>query len=51
MVTQIRDVLARYAAAGGPVRSEIVEESGHGPMFDSTERWKATFFGFLDSVQ
>ena len=50
MVTQIRDVLGRYAAAGGPVRSEIFEESGHGPMVDSTERWKATFFGFLESV-
>jgi pimeloyl-ACP methyl ester carboxylesterase len=50
MVTQIRDVLGRYAAAGGPVRTETFEGSGHGPMFDSTERWKATFFGFLESV-
>lgn len=50
MVTQIRDVLGRYAAAGGAVRTEIFEESGHGPVFDSTERWKATFFDFLESV-
>jgi hypothetical protein len=50
MVTQLRDVLGRYAAAGGSVRTEIFEGSGHGPMFDGTERWKATFFGFLESV-
>jgi pimeloyl-ACP methyl ester carboxylesterase len=50
MVTQLRDVLGRYAAAHGSVRTEIFEGSGHGPMFDSTERWKATFFGFLESV-
>ena len=50
MVTQIRDVLGRYAAAGGSVRTEFFEGSGHGPMFDGTERWKATFFGFLESV-
>jgi pimeloyl-ACP methyl ester carboxylesterase len=50
MVTQIRDVLDRYAAGGGSVRSEIFDESAHGPMFDSAERWKTTFFGFLESV-
>jgi pimeloyl-ACP methyl ester carboxylesterase len=50
MVTQIRDVLDRYGAAGGSARSEVFEDSGHGPLFDSAERWKATFFGFLDSV-
>ena len=50
MVTQISDVLGRYAAAGHSVRTEFFEGSGHGPMFDSTERWKTTFFGFLKSV-
>lgn len=50
MVTQIRDVLGRYAAAGGAVRTEIFDESGHGPVFDSVERWKAAFFDFLESV-
>lgn len=50
MVTQIRDVLGRYAAAGGAVRTEIFEGSGHGPMFDAAERWKGVFFDFLESA-
>ncbi len=50
MVTQIRDVLERYAADGGRVQIEILEDSGHGPHIDKAERWSKTFFTFLASV-
>lgn len=39
MVSQIRDVLARYAEAGGMVRVEMFQGSGHGPLFDAREHW------------
>jgi len=51
MVTQIRTVLERYREAGGRVRIEMFEGSGHGPMFDAAERWRALFFEFLASVE
>ena len=51
MVTQIREVLDRYAAAGGRVRAELFEGSGHAPMIDAAERWSALFFEFLDSAR
>lgn len=50
MVTQIREVLARYAAAGGSVRTEIIEGAGHGPHLDSTEKWLAVFREFLTTI-
>ena len=50
MVAQIRAVLERYAAAGGRVETEMFEGSGHCPAFDARERWRARFFGFLESV-
>ncbi|HEX2105452.1 MAG TPA: alpha/beta hydrolase [Solirubrobacteraceae bacterium] len=50
MISQIRDVLDRYRAAGGRVEIELFEGSGHFPPIDAQERWSATFFAFLDSV-
>lgn len=50
MVTQIRQVLERYRDAGGQVRMEMFEGSGHGPIFDAAERWSALFFEFLASA-
>lgn len=50
MVSQIRAVLDRYAAAGGRVRTEIFEGSGHGPHVDAADRWAAVFHGFLDGT-
>ena len=50
MVTQIREVLARYAAAGGSVRTEIIDGAGHGPQLDSAARWLAVFTEFLSSL-
>ena len=47
MVTQIRDVLERYAAAGGVVRTEIFTGSGHGPHIDAQQRWLEVFLDFL----
>ena len=50
MVSQIDAVLDRYAAAGGRVRKEMFEGSGHGPHIDASETWLAVFKDFLDSV-
>lgn len=47
MVTQIRDVLERYAAAGGLVRTEMFDGSGHGPHVDAAEHWLTVFLDFL----
>lgn len=50
MVSQIRALLERYAAAGGVVRTEIFEGSGHGPHMDATDRWLSVFRGFLMTI-
>ena len=44
-------VVVGYGAAGGRVQMEMLEGSGHGPLFDAAERWGALFFGFLASVE
>jgi pimeloyl-ACP methyl ester carboxylesterase len=51
MVTQIRNVLERYRAAGGRAEIEMFEGSGHFPTIDAAERWCEVFFGFLESVE
>lgn len=48
MIGQIRALLERYAAAGGSVRTEMFDESGHGPHLDAADRWLAVFRDFLD---
>ena len=50
MVSQIRDVLERYADRGGRVEMEMFDASGHGPHIDAADRWSETFFAFLASV-
>jgi pimeloyl-ACP methyl ester carboxylesterase len=50
MVSQIRTVLERYRAAGGRVEMEMFEGSGHFPVLDAAERWRARFFDFLASA-
>jgi pimeloyl-ACP methyl ester carboxylesterase len=50
MVAQIRELLKRYAAAGGHVEIEMFAGSGHFPPIDAAERWSARFFAFLESV-
>lgn len=50
MVSQIDAVLDRYAAAGGSVRKEKFDGSGHGPHIDASEAWLGVFRGFLESV-
>jgi pimeloyl-ACP methyl ester carboxylesterase len=47
MVTQIRDVLARY---DGRVVCEWFEDSGHFPPLDARERFNRVFFAFLESA-
>jgi hypothetical protein len=37
--------------AGGRVRMELFEGSGHGPLFDAADRWRALFFEFLASAE
>jgi pimeloyl-ACP methyl ester carboxylesterase len=51
MVAQIRAVLERYREAGGSVKIEMFEGSGHGPLIDAAERWSELFFGFLASAE
>jgi len=50
MVSQIRAVLGRYADAGGSVRTEIFDGSGHGPHIDAAERWLTVFRAFLTTI-
>jgi pimeloyl-ACP methyl ester carboxylesterase len=50
MVSQIREVLQRYAEAGGTVRTEFFDGSGHGPHLDAREKWLAVFTEFLTST-
>ena len=50
MVSQIRAVLDRYAAAGGVVRTEIIDGAGHGPHLDAAPRWLAIFRDFLTTI-
>ncbi|MDJ0960480.1 MAG: alpha/beta hydrolase [Acidimicrobiia bacterium] len=47
MVSQIRTVLDRYASAGGAVRTQMFDGSGHGPHIDAAERWREVFFDFV----
>jgi pimeloyl-ACP methyl ester carboxylesterase len=47
MVSQIREVLAAYEKAGGSVRTELFEGSGHGPLFDAEDAWREVFLTFL----
>jgi pimeloyl-ACP methyl ester carboxylesterase len=51
MVSQIREVLGRYAAAGGRVRTEIIPGAGHSPHIDSVEVWSAIFWDFIGSAE
>jgi pimeloyl-ACP methyl ester carboxylesterase len=50
MVAQIREVLQRYADAGGWVRTEVFEGSGHFPVADSGPRFREVFLDFLASA-
>ena len=50
MVSQIRDVLEQYQAAGGRVVMEMFEGSGHGPHIDAADHWSGIFFDFLAST-
>jgi pimeloyl-ACP methyl ester carboxylesterase len=49
-VAQIRSVLERYQQAGGRVRMEMFEGSGHAPFVDAAEPWKVLFYEFLESA-
>ena len=51
MVTQTRNVLERYRDAGGDLRAEVFDGSGHGPLIDAADRWAALFFAFLDDAE
>lgn len=51
MVSQIRTVLGRYAAAGGSVRSEMFAGCGHSPHLEAREKWLAVFTEFLASAR
>ena len=50
MVTQIREVLDRYAAAGGTVRTAIIEGAGHSPHIEKRDEWLSVFTDFLATI-
>ncbi len=50
MVSQIREVLGRYAASGGSVRTEVFAGSGHGPILDAAEQWLGVYTEFLATI-
>lgn len=41
---------AAYAAAGGSVRTEIIDGAGHSPHLDAAPRWLAIFQDFLATI-
>jgi pimeloyl-ACP methyl ester carboxylesterase len=51
MVSQIRDVLGRYASAGGVVQTEMFQGCGHGPLFDAEQRWCEITYGFITRAE
>ena len=51
MVTQTRDVLQKYAAAGGAFIEKAFEGSGHGPHIDDAEQWSQLFFSFVQEAE
>ena len=50
MVTQIREVLDRYAEAGGTVRTEIIDGAGHSPHLEKPAEWLAVFTDFVATI-
>ena len=51
MVSQIREVLGRYAAAGGRVRTEIVPGAGHSPHLEQQQLWESVFWEFIGTAE
>ncbi len=51
MVSQIREVLGRYAAAGGTVRTEIIPGAGHSPHIESPDLWASLFWDFVGAAE
>jgi pimeloyl-ACP methyl ester carboxylesterase len=41
MLAQTRAVLEDYAAAGGRYRETVIQDSGHGPLLDQPEQFRA----------
>jgi pimeloyl-ACP methyl ester carboxylesterase len=50
MVHQIREVLVRYAAAGGSVQIAIIDGAGHSPLVEKPAAWLAHFNDFLATI-
>lgn len=47
MVTQIRSVLARYAASGGSYKEVVIEGSGHVPFIETPDEFNNVFHAHL----
>jgi pimeloyl-ACP methyl ester carboxylesterase len=41
MLGQIRDVLEKYAAAGGSYKEVVIEDAGHAPFIEKPEEFNA----------
>lgn len=50
MLRQTAGVLERYRDAGGRVRVEVLEGSGHGPFLDAPDRFRQLLLDFLDDA-
>jgi pimeloyl-ACP methyl ester carboxylesterase len=44
MLRQTRDILERYAAAGGSYRELVIEDTGHAPFIEKPEEFNAVLF-------
>lgn len=51
MLRQTRQVLDRYAAAGGTVREEVIARSSHGPVIDQVDTCAGLLYGFVSEVE
>jgi pimeloyl-ACP methyl ester carboxylesterase len=47
MVSQIRNVLEQYAAAGGSYREVVIEDTGHAPFIEKPEEFNAVFHAHI----
>jgi len=47
MLGQIRNVLSKYAAAGGSYKEVVIEDAGHAPFIEKPEEFDAVLHAFI----
>jgi pimeloyl-ACP methyl ester carboxylesterase len=48
MLGQIRNVLEKYAAAGGSYKEVVIEDAGHAPFIEKPEEFNAVFHAHIE---